>query len=405
MNKRIFYTLLASNIGDQFYILFISVILLKLGYSGSFIAGSIALTSLPNIIFGPQLGRAVDLFPKGRLHTILNIGLFFILLLLGLCVYLMKISTSSMIVITLLMIFYNFLYSPLNTLLYHYVIPMLDVSESVAFIKWEKFQSMGIIISALLSFLILKLNLHFILLPIDAVTFLVASLIVEKNLKIEDTERKKEERPSIKFNFKLKKIRSLLDKNHNTRVIITSTLAIFGFIFAVDAQIYNSGILFLNQFKFDITYIPLIMASLSMFNILGATFYERFMGKFNPNNAHTISLAVILLGLCSIFLSLVSKFSLLILLGLVIIQFVEPIWSSTNSVLLRSQIQKDKYGEFFGYFRIIRSIFTSSSIFLFGLAQNNHYLNYYIFIGIIFIGSIITLNFYQIKKAELCLTN
>lgn len=405
MNKRIFYTLLTSFIGDQFYILFVSAVLLKMGYSSSFVAGAIALTSIPNLLFGPYLGRLVDKSDKVKLHTRLNIGLALIVNILGLIVYQMDKSMLSMVLIALIMIVYNFLYSPLNTLLYHYIIPTLGVDESKVFLKWEKFQSIGIFLSAIFCFLIIKIDLQNILLPIDGLTFLVSAFIIEKNVNIARPQQQEvDDKQSFKMGFR--KIDTLLNVNFNKKLLLISMLAIFAFIFAVDAQIYNSGILFLNQFKLELAYVPLLIASLSLFNVFGASLYEKYFNTSNNLKAHNLSLIVIAVALGIIFYSLITSTIYFILIGLILIQFVEPVWSSTNAVLLRSQIKKDKYGEFFGYFRIIRSLITSGSIFTFGLAQSHHLLSLYIIVGLFIIGAIAlyAITFTQ-HKEELCQTN
>lgn len=402
MNKKILFTLLFSFIGDQFYILFVSVILLKLGYPSSFVAGSIALTVLPNLILGPRLGRFVDQSRKLNLHTSLCIFLAMLVNIIGVLAFSLNPSTFSMVSITIMMILYNCFFSPLNTLLYQYIIPSLHEDESKAYLIWERYQAAGIIISAAISYILLKFELYKVLLPLDGLSFIVCAIIIwiqlrEKSLNQNPEVAKKD----IQIKSKISTIdvmKSLLKTDFDYSVLYVSMLSTLAFIFAVDSQHYNNGVLFLKELKLDVTLVPLIMACLSIFNICGSYLYERKFHTTDTQRVHRNSLFGIGLSLLLVCVAIALNIKILVLFGLILLQLIEPVWSSTNTVLIRSQILPSKYGEFFGYFRIARSLVTSLSIFAYGQAQSINRLPVFISIGIIIVCGLAVIDLMKSKN-------
>ncbi len=380
MNKRIFLVLLLSYVGDQFYILFVSSVLLKLGYSALFVAGTISATILPNLFFGPKLGRYVDKSCKRKLHSQLTVSLAILVNILGFFVFFTKPSSISMTIILFLMISYNFLYSPLNSVLYQYIIPTLDHLENKSFIRWEKYQAIGTFSAALICFILIKKNLYHILLPLDGLSFLMSGLIIHKTwAEPKDSE---EQEPQQNFiNKSLNQFNNLLKGHDHKSVLIGICLATFAYIFAVDSHNYNQGILYLKQLNVPIEYISIIIAGFSVFNFAGSNLYEKFLAYKSPQKVHHLSLSLTYLLLLALAFAVSINLLWLVLAIQVILQIIEPIWSTTNTVLMRAQIKKNSYGEFFGYFRIMRSLVTSLGIFLFGVFQDQHLFPLFIIIG------------------------
>lgn len=177
MNKKLLLALLTSFIGNHFYILFVSLILLKIGYSSSFVSFAIGATIIPNLFLGPMLGKLVDRSSKVKLHTILCAFLAVIVISLGYFSFNLDLEVGKYVII-FLMVAYNCFMSPLNTLLYQYIVPSLDENESKAYIVWERYEALGIFLASSVGFVLMKQGLEKWLLAFDAVSFIICALIV-----------------------------------------------------------------------------------------------------------------------------------------------------------------------------------------------------------------------------------
>lgn len=368
MNKKIFLALFTSEIGNSFYILFVSVVLLKLGYSVGFVSSSIAITVLPNLIFGPWLGKMVDYGNKKRIHLYLNISLALVVNLIGGAAFFLDHSIGKF-VIPFLMVIYNCLFSPLNTIIYHYVVPDLDENEAKAFIKWEKYRALGIFLSSIISFVVIKFDLHYWLLPIDGFTFVFCSLVIDKGW-MNKIVVSKEGEDGIRFNLKNSMI-----ENFSIKLLLISILSCLFFIFFVDSHTYNAGVLFFKELKAPLEYIPLLISSISLVNILGTLIFEKYLINVNNNKTQILSLIWVSLGLSFLSFGIYRGSLFVTILSLVLIQVIEPIWSTTNNIMMRSQIKDGAYGEFFGYFKILRSLVTFAGIYLYGVSQEANFLS------------------------------
>lgn len=401
MNNKIFWALFLSFIGDHFYILFVSLILLKASYSPEFVSFAIAATALPNLIFGPKLGRFVDQSDKLKLHTNLSLALALLVNVLGIVVFLMKLSSLTKTLVFLLMLTYNCLSSPLSSLLYQYLIPTLEIDESKAFLKWERFQAVGTFAASIFGYLILKFNFEILLLILDSITFVVCAVIVAKHwLGIRLNKSDDVTHSAMTVPAKSKWL-NLLKADANRRTLATAGLSALVFVFAVDSHTYNTGILFFSQLNFEITYIPLIMSALSLFNLLGSYVYERYFSGFGTEVSHRWSLLLVVLFLTMLFIGVLNHKSIVVILALILLQTIEPVWSTTNSVLMRAQVKDNSYGEFFGYFRILRSISTAGGVYLYGLSQQYQNLNLFIFFGIFIMAVVIIYDLVITHKVEL----
>lgn len=165
-------------------------------------------------------------------------------------------------------------------------------------------------------------------------------------------------------------LRSLLIEKPNRNILLFAIMSVLVFVFAVDSHSYNIGVLFFKEHGVKDIYIPLIMSSVSLFNILGSFYFEKKLTHVSNLKVHRRSLVGVSVVLFVMAVGISFASPIVTLVGIVMLQVLEPIWSTSNSVLLRSQVQKNRLGEFFGYFRIFRSLFTFAGISLYGLAQD-----------------------------------
>ena len=123
------------------------------------------------------------------------------------------------------------------------------------------------------------------------------------------------------------------------------------------------------------------MSAVSLTNLLGTFIFEKYLIKKDNQKLHFSSLFLISLSLIVVGLGVSFSLTFLTFFGLVLIQLLEPVWSTTNQVMIRKEVDDKKYGEFFGYFRILRSLFTFGGIFFYGLSQEHFFLKEFIYLG------------------------
>jgi hypothetical protein len=370
MNKKILAALFTSFIGNHFYILFVTLILLKLGYGVGFVSFAIGATIIPNLLFGPALGRLVDRSNKTKLHTILCISLALVVNAIGLVAFNVD-QEIGQVLIFVLMIIYNVFTSPLNTILYQYIVPSLDESESKAFIIWERYEAMGIFLASVLGYLMLKNNIHHLLLVVDGVTFLLCGLVIHNAWSTDIVSE--DEEVSAKY-----KLSELVIANMDKKKMLLGILSALVFVFAVDSHTYNIGALFFKEHGIEDVFIPLIMSGISLFNIAGSIFFEKKLLNTCEEKVHKNVMKIVSILLVVMATGVITKNAWISLLGLVLLQIIEPIWSTTNNILIRSQVKPERMGEFFGSFRIVRSIFTFAGITIYGFSQEQNYLGIFI---------------------------
>jgi hypothetical protein len=301
--------------------------------------------------------------------------------------------------IVFMMIIYNLFFSPLNTLLYQYIIPSLDKDESKCFIVWEKYESIGFFLASILGFFILKFDLTKFLLPLDGLTFLICAFIIDKNW--ESKPEINEYEVSEKRTFS---IRNLLQEDFKLNVLLFSLVSSLIFVFAIDSHSYNLGILFFKELNITAVYIPLIMSAVSLTNLLGTFIFEKYLIKKNIEKLHSLSLCFLSVFLIIIGMGISFSLPLVTFLGLLLLQVLAPVWSTTNQIMVRKEVSHKHYGEFFGYFRILRSLFTFGGIFLYGLAQEHLYLKEFVYFGsliILFPLIFVLPNIFSLKRKEI----
>jgi len=147
------------------------------------------------------------------------------------------------------------------------------------------------------------------------------------------------------------------------------------FVFCIDSHDSSIGILFFKEFNVNIEYIPLLTCFFGVINLFGTYLYQKYFSCFDSAKIQIYALLHLCISLILIALGISLDLAILAMCGLIFIQVVEPIWSTSNTVIMRTQIRAGHYGEFFGYFRILRSLVTSFGIFLYGWAQDLSTLN------------------------------
>lgn len=404
MKNRVFKIICLSFVGNFLSMMFVSTVLFQLGYSAAFISSMMALTIFPNLLLGPLIGRKVDNGNKKKLHFWLNIGLVLVVSFIGLIAFKAPMSVGK-IILPIAFIVYNLLSSPLMTIHYQYLVPSIGENEDLSYIEWERYESIALFLSSILGFVLIKYNFQIWLIVFDVLSFIACAYLVDKSFphiknESDTTLSESQNVKTPKSNWK-----TMFPEKINFSILSMALIGQLVFVFCVDAHFnFNLGALLFKSFHFSAEYIPLAMGVFSLINIAGASIYKKFLKNMNTYDLHSRLYYVLAFGLCFVFLGLhyisTSAFMAIISLfvGLALLQGVEPIWSSTNAVLLRSQINPGRYGEFNGHFRIGRSLVTASGMSLYGIAQTNGLLNKLTFIQVVFVLS--PLIFSQIKKNE-----
>ena len=377
MKNIVFKIICFSFIGNFLSMMFVSTVLFKLGYSAAFVSSMMAITILPNLFLGPKIGRLVDNGNKKKLHLWLNVGLIVIMSLIGLITFKLPISAGK-IILPIIFITYNLLSSPLMTLHYQYLVPSIGESEDLSYIEWERYESIALFLSSFIGFILIKYNFLEWLIIFDVLSFAACAYLVDKNfpsIKNDIEETPLELQKNI---ISIKNLRSIFPEKINFSILGMALVGQLVFVFCIDSHFnFNLGALLFKTFHFKAEYIPLAMGVFSLVNITGAWIYTKFLHKIDIFILHKNLYLILASGLGLVFLGFynIVNFGALamgiLFLGLILMQIVEPIWSSTNSVLLRSQINNGRYGEFNGHFRIGRSIFTAAGMSLFGIAQTS----------------------------------
>jgi hypothetical protein len=393
MKNIVFKVICLSFIGNFLSMMFVSTVLFRLGYSAAFVSSMMAFTILPNLLLGPVIGRKVDVGNKKKMHFWLNVGLIVIASLIGLIAFKLPVS-SGKIILPVIFITYNLLSSPLMTLHYQYLVPSIGESEDLSYIEWERYESIALFLSSFIGFVLIKYNFQEWLIIFDVLSFAACAYLVDRNfpeIKNEMVETASEESVYESANLK-NKLRYLFPDKINFSILGMALVGQLVFVFCVDSHFnFNLGALLFKSFHFKAEYIPLAMGIFSLINMAGASMYKKHLQEIDMLFLHKKLYFVLAMGLGLVFVGLHYSANLgliaiaVLFLGLALMQIVEPIWSSTNSVLLRSQINDGRYGEFNGYFRIGRSVFTAAGMSLYGIAQTNGLLSKLAIVQIIFI--------------------
>ncbi len=348
--KRILLVQFVSEIGDTVFLSSISLFLLHQSYSATQAVGSVAITALPNLLLGPWLGKWVDQSKKLPTYIALNLSLALgEILLLGGAGWIFPSTRMPSWGIPILLFCMAIVYSPLQTLIQHYMIPALanDQRDEVqVYSLWETYRTAATLMGALISFLVLLYVDPGWLFVFDAASFCGAAILMGwffKNREWRKTE-------TINANSRS----PLLSWNSS---ILMSVLFMWIAALAISPLTENMAPLGIKQFHLSESRTVLAVSFVAAAEWLGSLLFRQFIPDLYKQ-CKKMSLLLFSLHLVPLFIfTLASAWSNLTLavLALFLIGILGAPWHLNNTLLLRAHISKDRYGEFFGYVRIPRA--------------------------------------------------
>ena len=297
MKNIVFKIICFSFIGNFLSMMFVSTVLFKLGYSAVFVSTMMAFTILPNLFFGPIIGRKVDGGNKKKLHFWLNTGLIFIVSLIGLVAFKAPLPIGK-IILPLMFIAYNLLSSPLMTLHYQYLVPSIGETEDLSYIEWERYEAIALFLSSFIGFILIKYNFETWLIFFDVLSFATCAYLVDKHFPSIKNEAEQSNQAKEENIISRKSIRNLFPEKINFSILAMALTGQLVFVFCVDSHFsFNLGALLYKTFHFKAEYIPLAMGVFSLVNLSGSWLYKKYLQESDLFVLHKRLYFVLALGL------------------------------------------------------------------------------------------------------------
>ena len=355
--------LFVSSIGTSLFMAGLPLYLINMGLSSAEVASIIALTALPNLLLGSKLGRWIDVAKRDTLFLKLSFLLATVELSLVYFLPMTSQSTRPWWALIIMQLF-ALMFSPLTTLVYQYLIPSLHSDETKIFAIWEFISAGAAVVAAGFSYIFLSRYAVEILLVIDACTFLFAgvatSFLWKPSTPSEDSSTK------VKFSISARSI-VLAD-----RTLLGAGLGMIVVAFSVHSIEANTTLINFRELGLSTASSVAVAASLGAVAASSAWVIQR-KSIWVANNLWDlqkyclISYAIVL-GFLALALYVQNGF--LAVVSILIGALIEPIWSVTNTRILRARTPEGRYGEVHGLLRMPRALFTIIGASLVGWSQD-----------------------------------
>lgn len=361
---QILLILFLSSIGTTLFMAGIPLYLLGLGMATVEVTTLLALTAVPNMLFGWVLGRLVDNSDRRFLYLSLSIGLALLELVI---VFLLPALDGKMQIVLafIVMQVFAFCYSPLSTLTYQYLVPSLHPDETKIYAIWEFTIAAAAALAALFIYIFLSsFSLQYLVI-VDAVSFLVAGIAVWVLWRDPLQPRQASDvlcRPDRSSAFRL----ILADP-----ILLAAGSAMIVVAFTIHAVEDNAALIMYRELQLGDAVAASIAASLGAVAAVAAWGVQRHshlvasaLGVLHQFCLLAYFVVALILGF-----ALHAKLTSLAVCAVLLGAMVEPVWSVVNNRLLRSRAPAGRYGEIHGLLRMPRAMATILGAWLVGWSQ------------------------------------